>query len=137
MRHSSKDQAIASGAGVALLVFLVAGAAHWYSPENFWPTAALAWAFTFLLAFVVWSGALWRGQHSVDAPKTWGEWVALFFGGTFLSALFLFIDLQLADGDPGISAIFTMAAIAMTLIALPSALRAWLLARLAAKRDRA
>lgn len=131
------DQALASGAGVALLAFLVAVAAHWYAPENFWPTAGLAWAFTFLLAFVVWSGALWRCQHSADAPKTWGEWVVFFFGGTLLSALFLYIDLQLTDGDPGISAVFTMAALAMTFIALPSALRAWLLARLAAERDRA
>lgn len=57
-----------------------------------------------------------------------------------MSALFLFIDCghQLppalggaaCDGHPGISVVFTLGALAVTAIALPSALRAWLIATL-------
>ena len=65
-------------------------------------------------------------------------WLGMFFGGLALSAFFVWLDCRSiavfqADfrchGTPNFSIIFTIAAIALTLVALPSALRAWIIAR--------
>jgi len=135
MQHSRRAQFLASTAGVLLLTLLVVVAALLYSPESFWFTAGFGCTITFLLTFAAWSGVLWQGKRSGGEPKSWGEWLGLFFGGALFSAFFLYIDIKLAEGHPGFSAIFTVAALATTFIALPSALRAWLLAKLAVEHN--
>lgn len=146
-------QAIATGAGSALLIGLVAVVTSLLAHgDSFVPTALAANAFSGLVAIAAWSGALFRrskgGSPDVQ-PESWQDWVGIFFAAFLMSALFLFMDCghhlppalggTECDGHPGISVLFTFSALAMTAIALPSALRAWLLAVLSpsagAKRE--
>lgn len=135
MQRSSRTQLLASSAGLALLTLLVVAAALLYFPEHFWLATAFGGVITFLLAFAAWSGVLWQGRRSGSEPESWGEWLGIFFGGALLSAFFLYIDVEVAKGQPGFSAVFTVAALGLTFISLPSALRAWLLAKLSAGHD--
>ncbi|UUZ48579.1 hypothetical protein LP420_38735 [Massilia sp. B-10] len=76
-------------------------------------------------ALAAWSGALWK---DAQAPATWRGWVGIFFGAGMISGVFVAIDIVLVH--PGISLAFTIGALALTFIALPSALRAWIQERL-------
>lgn len=76
-------------------------------------------------ALAAWSGALWKGA---ERPANWREWIGIFFGAVALSAAFVAIDIVLVH--PGFSLAFTIGAIAISFVALPSALRAWMLERL-------
>jgi membrane protease YdiL (CAAX protease family) len=133
-------QAIATGAGSALLIALVTFTVSLLvRGESFLPTAVAANAFAGPLAVAAWSGALFRrkGGGLNWRPESWMDWIGIFLVSSVMSALFLFIDCghhlpsafggTECNGHPGISAVFTAAALTMTVIALPGALRAWLL----------
>jgi len=76
-------------------------------------------------ALAEWNGVLGKGAYS---PPSWREWIGVFFGAGALSAAFVAIDVALVH--PGFSLFLTIGALAITFVALPSALRAWMLERL-------
>jgi uncharacterized membrane protein len=78
-----------------------------------------------LTALAAWSGAPWK---NAQAPSTWRDWVGIFFGAGMISGVFVAIDIVLVH--PGISLAFTIGALVLTFISLPSALRAWIQERL-------
>jgi len=134
---------IATAAGAALLICLVTFATWLVERgDGFVSTALSTNAIAGLMAVAAWSGVLFRrnGGRSDVQPESWKDWVAIFFGAGLLSALFLFFDCghQLplvlggvaCDGHPGISVVFTVGALGAAAIALPSALRVWLLVSL-------
>lgn len=106
--------------------------------EDFVATAITINLIGALTAMAGWHGVLFGKRAS--QPETVSEWLGIFFGGSLMSTLFLLVDchwhLPIAlggsgcDSRPNFSVIFTIGAIAMTVIALPSALRAWLIARM-------
>ena len=139
-RSARAVQAIATGTGAAVLIGLVTATTWLLSPSgSVVQTALVANALTGLMAIAAWSGVLFRrkdGSHSVR-PESWADWVGIFLVASVMSALFLFIDCghhlppalggTECDGQPGITIAFTFGALAMAAIALPSAVRAWLL----------
>lgn len=140
-RSTCAAQVVATSAGGVALIGVVTIATWLVAAEDAFVQAALAAnAGAGLIAIATWSGALFR-HKGVSQPESWGEWVAMFFLGCIMSALFLFIDCghhlpqvlggAECDGHPGIGVVFTIAALAMAAISLPSALRAWLLSVLA------
>jgi len=148
MPKPALNQAIASGIGIALLGAMVTLAAYWVSSAaNFATTALLGNLIAIPFAGAAWTGVLWkRGKATSYEPESWIEWVAMFFVGLAMSALFVFMDCGwhvplfrqefICDGHPGFSAIFTFAAISVTFIALPSAARAWALEVLSKRQKR-
>jgi hypothetical protein len=149
MRLMPKDrevQIIATAAGCVSLVGLVTGAT-WLvsSEESFAQVALVANAGAGLTAIAAWSGML--SQHNGGGtPETWAEWLAMFLVASVMSALFVFIDCghhlpkvlggTECNGHPGITVVWTVAALAMAAISLPSAIRAWLLSTLSSKGGR-
>lgn len=53
------------------------------------------------------------------------EWLQFFVGSAALSGVFVAMDIVVVH--PGLSLVFTIAALSMAFIALPSAARAWLI----------
>lgn len=109
--------------GALLLVVLVVGTAATFAKANdvwFCTIGGLLFTVPFALSF-------WHGRLGLDAssPKSARDWLLLFAGSVAMSGAFIAIDLLVVH--PGISLIFTFAAVAMAFIALPSAARAWLL----------
>ena len=127
--------AIASGVGLVLLVGIVTLAAHLFSPgQHFWVTAIAGYLFTVPLAIAAWNGALSKHDKSeTQGTTTWQDWIGLFFVGLVFSAVFVAIDLGVAH--PGISIVFTIVAVSLSLVALPSAIRAWVLQLLSNRRS--
>jgi hypothetical protein len=125
--------ALASAIGLALLVGLVSGAAYLYSPgRHFWVTAIAGNLFTVPFAIAIWKGMIWKDRAG-DAPITWQHWISVFFGGLLLSVVCIAIDVAIVH--PGFSLLFTIGAISLTFIALPSALRQWVRERLSVRRE--
>jgi len=133
-------QITATGVASASLLVLTTFVTWLLAPgESLAQTALATNASAGLTAFAAWSGALFR-RKDVSPPESWGDWVGVFFASSLLSGLLLSIDCGFhlpeglggegCDGNPGISVIFTIAALSMMAIALPSALRAFLLASL-------
>lgn len=133
---------IASGAGTFLLIGLVTVGVWRLEVEDIVSIAIGANVLAMLLAFSAWSGVIFEGKNSVrrPGPESWQDWLVMFVLGAFLSAFFLLLDCNghlpsalggtACDRQPGLDVIFTVAAVAITAISLPSALRAWLLAKL-------
>ncbi len=91
-----------------------------------------------VFAYAAWSGILWqKSKSNLWRPVSWVEWLGVFAGSLVVTLAFLLIDCGgslpifhpkfVCDGHPGLSAIFTIGAIFMTVIAVPSAIRAWIL----------
>jgi len=122
-------QILASLVGLAMLLALILGATWAFAPaQDFKTISFLILAFAIPFALAAWSGLLFREKGSKDPVHiAWKEWLAVFAGGAVVSAIFVTIDLLMVH--PGIGLVFTIGAIALTAIALPSALRAWLLER--------
>jgi hypothetical protein len=96
------------------------------SDRHFWITAIAGYLFTVPFAISAWSGSLWkRNAADTPSPPSWQDWVGMFFVGLVISAFFVAIDVAVVH--PGFSLIFTIGAVAMTFIALPGAVRAWVL----------
>jgi hypothetical protein len=143
MRSTLVTQIIASGIGMALLFLLVTSATYLFVPQEGFAATVLIWnGVAALTAVATWTGVLFsrKKEERTDQPQSWTEWVGLFLISLPLSGLFVLIDCgwhlppglggTTCNGHPGISLIFTIAAVALSAIALPSALRAWLLQRL-------
>ena len=130
----NSSEIIASAAGLALLVALIFTAAYLFAPgESLWSYAIAGHLFTVPFALCEWhSGILTRKAKDQFMPLSWQDWLGMFVGGLILSALFVAIDTAVVN--PGFSLIFTIATLALTFIALPSALRAWLLGQLKPRR---
>lgn len=122
----------ASSIALLLLVGMVTSVvALTQAEEHFWVYEVIGCLITIPLAFAMWTGAIWRnGDKPIKGPSSWKEWILLSLAAAGLSGVFLVIDIYITQGHPGISAIFTVGAIAMCVVAIPSALRAWLLERL-------
>jgi hypothetical protein len=140
-------QVVATSAGSVFLVCLVTGIA-WLivRDDSFVSTAIVVNAAVGLMALATWSGAVFPGKEpKYFRPEHWKDWIAMFWFSIPISALFLFIDCgwhlsqmlggTACDRNPGITVVFTAGSLAMTAIALPSALRAWLLAFLTSPTD--
>ncbi|MFZ6760426.1 hypothetical protein ACO0K9_24755 [Undibacterium sp. Ji50W] len=79
------------------------------------------------------------GKNQQYNIETWQEWLGIFFLAAIVSCIFLLIDCGgsfpsfnpelVCNGHPGIDIIFTISALAITAIAIPSAVRAWLISR--------
>ena len=141
MRISPTAQIVASGVGILALVCLVSAAAYLaVPPQDFVSVSVATNALGILVALIAWAGVPWTRRskdRQIAGPKRWTEWLGMFLVSLPLSAFFLFIDCgwhlpkelggTACDGHPGISVIFTVSAVSLTAIALPSAIRAWLL----------
>lgn len=126
----NSSEIVASTAGLALLVALIFTAVYFFTPADaFWSYAIAGLLFTVPFALSEWhSGIFTRKAKEPSVPLSWQDWVGMFVGGVILSSLFVAIDLAVVH--PGFSLIFTIAALALTFIALPTALRAWLLTQM-------
>ena len=127
--------AVASATGIMLLIGIVSVAAYLFASEkDFWFTAIAGHLFTVPLAVSDWSGSLRKSNTNDQAvPPSWQYWLVIFTVGLLTSTVFVLIDFALVH--PGFSLIFTIGAVAMTFIALPSAVRAWLLELLSNYQD--
>ena len=123
---------IASGTALLVLLGMVTAAvALSKEEEHFWLYESIGCIFTIPMAIAMWSGTLWKRNHEPGTgPGNWKEWLFLSLVCFLISALFLAFDIFVAQGHPGISAVFTLGAVVMTIVSLPSAIRAWLLALL-------
>jgi hypothetical protein len=140
MLSSRIVQVIASGLSLIFLVLSVTAATYFWVPaDSFIVSAGLLNLLASVFAIGTWAGALNKqGSHGADLQNlSCAGWLALFLGASLLSALLLFMDCgwhlpaglggTRCDGHPGLSIVFTLGSVLFTAIALPSALRAWLL----------
>ena len=121
---------VASAIGLVVLVGMVSVAAGiFFTGRNFWFSAIAGNLFAVPTAIATWNGALWRdSQNETRAQPTWRDWIGIFFVGAAVSGLFVAIDVAVVH--PGLSLVFTIGALALSFVALPSALRAWVLEQL-------
>ena len=117
---------VASAIGLAFLIGMVTLAAFLFSSgRHFWTIAIAGYLVTIPFAIAVWNDALWRHTtNGTQASASWRDWVGVFFAGLAVSMLFVALDMAVAH--PGFSLMFTIAVVSLTFIALPSAIRAWL-----------
>lgn len=105
------------------------------SGRDFWVATVAGWLFTVPMAISEWKIAPWRRDDGATyAPASWRDGVLYFFCGLVISAIFIAIDV--AADPPGFSLMLTVAVVSLTLIAVPSALRAWLMEWLAVRFGR-
>jgi hypothetical protein len=126
----SKSNLIASAAGLTLLLVIDAGTAWLLDRDHFFATAVLGVVFTIPMAVAAWAGVLF----SQGWPESWLEWLGMFVVASVMSAIFWWIDSSVRN--PGPSFALTLSATGLAVIALPSALRAAVLARLNAHASR-
>lgn len=124
---------------IALLIlsFIVSGAIFWASNSGN-NQSDLIWANLIFgaMAIIVWSKFLPSTKDRILGPF---EWIGIFFGSAIISWIFILIDCGgtlpifhpefVCNGHPGLSAIFTFSAVCMTAIAIPSAIRSWIINR--------
>jgi hypothetical protein len=134
-------QALASGLGILFLTAIATTLARLVSSDgDFMSHAMIFNLFSIGFAIAAWTGVLFRSKRrELPQPVSWGMWLGMFPIGLAFSVLFLLMDCDWhfpftekgfhCEGHPGFGAIFTIGAILMTVIALPSALRDWILDR--------
>ena len=122
--------ALASAIGIIALVAIVSVAVAFFSePQQFWLSAIAANLFAVPTAIAAWNEGLWKKSKSdAQAPTTWGEWIGVFLIASLVSAVFVAIDTTV--DNPGLSLVFTIGALAISFVALPGALRAWIVEQL-------
>ncbi len=128
MKRLDGANVVASGVALLMLALIEGFSAALFLPydEHFWPLVIAGYFVLVPFAVWMWSGsALRRSGKREESPLTWQDWVGLFFFGFLLSVAFVAFDR--AVNHPGLSLAFTFAAIAITMIALPGAVRAALL----------
>jgi hypothetical protein len=119
-------QLIASAVGLALVVALVTALSYAFIPNDVLRTSLFGTLFAIPTALAAWTGVLWRDKGKlIKGPDTWAEWIVVFLSSSTLALIFLSIDIAVVH--PGFSLIFTIGACSISVIALPSAVRAWLL----------
>jgi hypothetical protein len=125
LKASTVNSIASAIALVALVGSVTFAAAIFSSGRDFLIAATAGNLVCTLTALAAWSGALWGG---VELTMTCRAWIEFFFATAIISAVCVVIDIAIVH--PGISLVFTSGALALSFIALPSALRAWLLDRL-------
>lgn len=127
---SRRQRLIATTIGLLLLIALVTlGAALVTSGRDFWSWAIAGYLFTVPFALGIWHEALPKDSQGPQSPA---DWLASFVLSAVLSGIFIAIDVAIVH--PGLSLIFTLGALSMAFISLPSAARAWFLERRSANR---
>lgn len=150
MTKTTQIQLIASGIGIVLLLAIVTSTVAWLSNDaDYLPSAVIFNSMAIVGAVAVWNGVfVSSGKNKSSGLESWTHWLGMFVVGAILSCIFLMIDCGghlpgfhpefVCNANPGISMAFTLGAIGLTVIALPSAVRAWLLAKLSdARKDKA
>jgi hypothetical protein len=133
----------ASATGLAGLFVIVTVLIAWaFSGKDYLAAAVTCNLFMAVIALAAWNGLLSRGDKSVGLNSC-GEWLAGFFVGAVMTTIFALMDCGgelpsfhpefACKGHPGIGMFFTVAAACLTVVALPSALRAWIIQRFAAE----
>ena len=119
---------IASSIGLLFLFCMIAFATRFLLPsENFWPIVIVACIMAFPFAIAVWKYA----DTGTDRPSltTWKQWLGMLLFGMAASAILIGIDIAIAH--PGRRLLLTTIGIViLTVMALPGAVRAWVLERL-------
>jgi len=127
MRKRVGVNVVASGIALLMLALINGLSAACFLPydKHFWPLVTVAYVMLVPFALWMWSGSAFRrSDKPEESPLTWRDWVGFFFVGLVLSGAFVALDRAM---NPGLSLAFTFTAIAMTMIALPGAVRAALL----------
>lgn len=135
MPKNSIIQVAASAAGIATICLLMTLAAAYTSGgSNFISAAFVGSVIASAAAAAAWAD---RSKYHSAGSLSCGGWAMMFPIGAVVSMAFLWIDCGgrlpvfrpefVCDGSPGISVVFTIAALCLTAISLPSALRAWIL----------
>lgn len=128
-------QAAASAAGiVSICLLMTLGAAYTSSGSNFFSAAVVGSLIASATAAAAWAD---KSKYYSTGSLSCSDWVMMFPIGAVISMAFLWIDCGgrlpafrpefVCNGRAGISVIFTIAALCLTAISLPSALRAWIL----------
>ncbi|CUI04922.1 hypothetical protein IV454_00360 [Massilia antarctica] len=139
MRHwyanLNKKNVFATSVGLAALCGLIVGLVFTFrpEPEHIVGTSVFCCALTVPMALYYWIG---KGAVELGIDS-WIGWLGMFFLGSLASILFIAIDCgwrnpfgeETVSCQPGLSGVFTLGVVVLTVIALPSALRAWLLHR--------
>lgn len=131
----------ASATGLAGLFVIVTVLIAWaFSGKDYLTAAVICNLFAAAIALAAWNGLLSRGDKSVGFNSC-GEWLGCFFAGAVMTTIFALMDCGgelpsfhpefACKGHPGIGMLFTVAAACLTVVALPSALRAWIIQRFA------
>jgi len=125
---------VASAIGLVVLVGMVSVAAAIFSTDqHFWVSVIAGNLFAIPTAIAAWNGALWKDSNNeTQAPPTWRNWLGVFFVAAVVSGLFVAIDVAIVH--PGLSLVLTAGALALSFVALPSALRAWALEQLSRRQ---
>jgi hypothetical protein len=121
---------LASAIGVifqAALVILTA--ATFTSGKNFLFCTIAGLLFTVSFALAVWHGKFWNGSKS---PRSAFEWLLVFALSLAITSIFILIDVLVIH--PGLSLLLTLGAMSVTFIALPSAVRAWMIVFLSERK---
>ncbi len=85
--------------------------------------------FTVSFALAVWHGKFWIGNKS---PRSAFEWLLVFALSLAITSIFILIDVLVIH--PGLSLLLTLGAMSVTFIALPSAVRAWMIVFLSERK---
>lgn len=127
-RANLPRQFAASSTGLVLIVALVTGLAYLFmSDDKPEVVAILGNMFAIPMAIAAWTGVLWKSKESAAAgPRTPRDWLIVFLCSSVFAVIFIAIDLVIVH--PGLTAAFTIGACSISVIALPSAVRAWILA---------
>lgn len=125
---------VASAIGLVVLVGMVSVAAAILSTDqHFWVSVVAGNLFAIPTAIAAWNGALWKdSKDEAQVPPTWRNWLGIFVASAVVSGLFVAIDVAVVH--PGFSLVFTVGALALSFVALPSALRAWVLEQLSRRQ---
>ncbi|MDQ1923734.1 hypothetical protein [Massilia pseudoviolaceinigra] len=137
MRHwyanLDKKNVFATGVGLVMLCGLIVALIFTFLPESYHTVGMSVFCCAVTVPMALY---YWIGKGAVElGGDSWIGWLGVFFFGSLTSILFIAIDCdwrnpfgeETVSCQPGLSAVFTLGALALTVIALPSALRAWLL----------
>ncbi len=135
MPKESIIQVAASASGLFNICLLMTlGAAYTSGGSNFVSAAVVGSLIASATAAAAWAD---KSKYYSTGSFSCSDWVMMFPIGAVISMAFLWIDCGgrlpvfrpefVCDGRPGISVVFTIAALCLTAISLPSALRAWIL----------
>lgn len=128
----------ASIIALSVLFLMVSSTLIWVSNNKNYQSDLMLFNLGFgILAVLSWTGILTRKINKENRPQTWIEWVAVFIGGLIISIIFILLDCSgqfqvfhptfVCKGNPGWSVIFTISAIGVTVISIPSAIRSWIM----------
>jgi len=135
MPKISKINLAASILGLMLLFTLVSAGVNWMSVEKDTLPAIIGMnSIAFVFAIATWNGTF---DLKNEEPTPWLGWLFIFLFGVAMSLLFLALDcgghlpafhpVFVCNGNPGISLKSTLGALGITVIALPTALRAFII----------